>query len=83
MLRISGYATASTDSAAYIIGGYVEQFASRLPRVSTIAEYKNNSWQAIGNLNQPKESLSAISYRGEYIFVGGYVPAGETPDENR
>ena len=72
------YAAASTDSAAYIIGGYITRVM-----VSTIAEYKNNSWQAIGNLNQPKESLSAISYRGEYIFVGGYVPAGETPDENR
>merc|ERR1712131_444098 len=36
--RIYRYATASTDSAAYIIGGSGGRY------VSTIAEYKNNKW---------------------------------------
>ena len=67
MLRISRYATASTDSAAYIIGGY------SYGKVTTIAEYKNNKWRAIGNLNEPKDSLSAIFKNGEYIVVGGDV----------
>ena len=71
MLRISHYATASTDSAAYIIGGWNGRGA-----VSTIAEYKNNKWRKIGNLNEPKNDLSAIFNNGEYIVVGGYIESG-------
>ena len=68
MLRIYNYATASTDSAAYIIGGYKWR-----ENVSTIAQFKNNRWRKIGNLNEPKDSLSAIFNNGEYIVVGGIV----------
>ena len=71
MLRISNYATASTDTAAYIIGGYNGD-----EKVSTIAEYKNNKWRTIGNLNEPKSSLSVIFDNGEYIVVGGNVYSG-------
>ena len=71
MLSISDYATASTDSAAYIIGGYNGD-----DYVSTIAEYKNNKWRQIGNLNEPKYKMSAIFNNGEYIVVGGYVDSG-------
>ena len=71
MLRIYKYATASTDSAAYIIGGW-----NRGEFVSTIAEFKNNRWRKIGNLNEPKDSLSAIFNNGEYIVVGGNVKSG-------
>ena len=59
----------STDSAAYIIGGYLENSKS----VSTIAEYKNNKWRNIGNLNEPKSSMASILYNEEYILVGGWV----------
>ena len=71
MLRISNYATASTDTAAYIIGGYKGS-----ERVSTIAEYKNNRWGKIGYLNEPKGVLSAIFNNGEYIVIGGDVKSG-------
>ena len=71
MFRINGYATASTDSAAYIIGGYGSS-----GRVSTIAEFKNNKWRKIGNLNEPKINLSAIFNNGEHIVVGGNVYSG-------
>ena len=71
MLRISNYATASTDSAAYIIGGW-----NAGGYVSTIAEFKNNRWRKIGYLNEPKDSLSAIFNNGEYILVGGDVKSG-------
>ena len=70
-IRISNYATASIDSAAYIIGGYDGSGI-----VSTIAEYKNNRWKAIGNLHEVKQSLSAIPNKGEYIVVGGLVDSG-------
>ena len=67
MLRISHYATAATDSAAYIIGGS----SWRQETVSTIAEYMNSQWREIGNLHEPKYSLSAIFMNEEYIVVGG------------
>ena len=70
MLRIYRYATASTDSAAYIIGGYDGDY------VSTIAEYKNNKWRKIGDLNEPKMGMSVIFNNGEYIVVGGDVHSG-------
>ena len=71
MFRISHYATASTNIAAYIIGGY-----DGSNQVSTIAEFKNNNWQNIGNLKEPKEGLSAIFHDGEHMIVGGRVYFG-------
>ena len=71
MLRINAYATASTDSAAYIIGGIKTNSFSFRRVISTIAEYKNNLWRTIGNLNEPKYKLSAISHNGGYMVVGG------------
>ena len=65
ILRISDYATASTDSAAYIIGGYGGGY------ISTIAQFKNNKWLKIGDLNEKKHYLSAIFRDGEYLIVGG------------
>ena len=70
MFRIANYATASTDSAAYIIGGFAGG------DVSTIAEYKNNKWRKIGNLNEPKRKSSAIFNKGEFIVIGGIVKHG-------
>ena len=82
ILRIYHYATASTDSAAYIIGGSY----SLLPydyfdddydgSVSIIAQFKNNKWLKIGYLNEKKNSLSAIFHDGENLIVGG-----DTDDE--
>ena len=71
ILRISGYATASTDSAAYIIGGYDGN-----NYLSTIAKYKNNKWLKIGDLNEKKYRLSAIFHNGENFIVGGRVDSG-------
>ena len=71
MFRISNYATASTNIAAYVIGGL-----NGYNQVSTIAEFKNNNWQNIGNLNEPKNCLSAIFHNGEYMIVGGNVDSG-------
>ena len=71
ILRISRYATASTYSAAYIIGGYDVHY-----RISTIAQYKNNKWLKIGDLKEEKYCLSAIFHDGEYFIVGGYSDSG-------
>ena len=68
MFRISYYATASTDSAAYIIGG-----SDGWKYISTIAEYKNNKWRKFGDLTKKRSRSSAIFFNGEYIIVGGNV----------
>ena len=70
MLRIYGYATASTDSAAYIIGGHYRGL------ISTIAQYKNNKWLKIGDLNEKTYALSAIFHNGEHFIVGGWTDSG-------
>ena len=70
ILRIYGYATTSTDSAAYIIGGYSNGI------VSSIVQFKNNQWLKIGDLKESKEDLSAISHNGEYLIAGGEFDYG-------
>ena len=67
---ICEYATASTSSAAYVIGGNNSDGNSYMA-VSTIAQYKNNQWLKIGDLNEKKYYHSAILYNGEYLIVGG------------
>ena len=62
ILRLYGYATASTDSAAYILGGI---------RIRTVAKFQNNKWLKIGDLKEEKFNLSAIFLNGEYLIVGG------------
>ena len=65
-LRISSYGTASTDSAAYILGGFEDS-----GRVSTIAQFQNNEWRKIGDLKEIKSNPSAILHDGEYLIIGG------------
>ena len=64
--RISNYGTASTDSAAYILGGY---FGTK--KNSIIAQFQNNEWQKIGDLKEIKSDLSAILHDGAYLIIGG------------
>ena len=65
-LRISNYGTASTDSAAYLFGGF---FGAK--RTSTIAQFQSNEWRKIGDLNEVKSDPSAIFHGGEYLIIGG------------
>ena len=69
IFRISNYGTASTDSAAYILGGYY--YLDGNHRTSTIAQFQNNEWLKIGNLKEVKSDPSAIFYDGEYLIIGG------------
>ena len=68
-LRISNYATASTDLAAYILGGFYYLGGNK--RTSTIAQFQNNEWQKIGDLKEAKSDFSAIFYHGEFLIIGG------------
>ena len=69
IFRISNYGTASTDSAAYILGGYYDLNGNQ--RTSTIAQFQNNEWQKIGELNEVKSDSSAVLHDGEYLIIGG------------
>ena len=64
------YSTASTDTAAYIIGG--RTYDSGYKYVSTIAEFQNNEWRKFGDLNTARRYPSSISFGGETIVLGGY-----------
>ena len=66
ILRISNYGTASTDSAAYILGGFLGAI-----KTSIIAQFQNNEWQRIGDLKEIKSDPSAILNDGEYLIIGG------------
>ena len=61
------YATASTDSAAYIIGGIDD----RHNLVTTIAEFKENKWRKVGDLAEGRRDPSSISFGGETLVFGG------------
>ena len=69
ILRISYYGTASTNSAAYILGGYY--YLNGDQRTSTIAQFQNNQWSKIGDLREAKSSSSAILNNEEYLIIGG------------
>ena len=69
-IRIAKYGTASTDSAAYILGGRIG-WSSKPWRTNTIAQFKNNKWRKIGELKEVKSDASAILFHGEYLIIGG------------
>ena len=62
---ISHYSTASTSDAAYIIGGFYTS--------SIVAEFKDNQWRQLDNLNSPRKFHASLSVGDQTIIVGGYV----------
>lgn len=70
MLRIANYGTASTESAAYILGG-ISSSERPVERISTIAQLQDNVWRKIGDLNEVKSDSSAIFHNGEFLIIGG------------
>ena len=70
LLSIYGYATASTDTAAYILGG-IDDHDKRL---STIAEYRNDKWTKYSDLRSKRYRASTLFLNGEFIIIGGGIP---------
>ena len=89
ILRIYNYATASSESTVYIIGGIGETvkyhesddcrggyscaYEPYHGDITTIAQFKNNKWTQIGNLRQKRRNASALLLNGEFIIAGGQV----------
>lgn len=71
------YACASTDDSAYIIGGNISKFyqadIAKLTniRTDTIAQFKDNVWNNIGNLKSARSGHSAITIGSLTMIVGG------------
>ena len=69
IVRIFCYSTASTETAAYFIGG--EDVGGQY--LSTIAEFKDDEWRRVGDLVKARSSPSAISIGDETVIMGGYA----------
>ena len=62
---INEYSTASTDDAAYIIGGH-DVF-------DTVAEFRNNQWRNLGSLTRGRYAHGSITIGQETMIIGGYT----------
>ena len=67
IFRIALYATTSTEESVYVIGGNNGEPSTS----SVIAEYKNDEWFNIGNLQQARYSHGAITSGSWTMVLGG------------
>lgn len=58
---------ASTEDAAFIIGGYV----GGTDYVSTIAKFQDNQWTRYGDLNVPRRFHGSIRSGDQNMIIGG------------
>ena len=58
------YSATQTSDAVYIIGGYYTW--------DIVAEFKDDQWRRLANLNQPREANGSITVGGETMIIGGY-----------
>ena len=69
--KIFFYSVASTNEAAFVIGGWT---GSRISDV--IAQFKDNAWSLYGNLQKPRENHASITSGDMTMIIGGYTPDG-------
>ena len=62
----SHYSVASTNQAAFFIGGWDGSSQS-----SVIAKYENDNWSLYGNLNKPRMAHGSIIFGTATIVIGG------------
>ena len=61
--RIYDYSTAHTSDAVYVIGG------GYTPDI--VAEYKDDQWRLLDNLNQGRRGHGSITVGGKTMVIGG------------
>ena len=61
--EISYYSTTQTVDAVYIIGGWYTE--------DIVAEFKNDQWRRLANLNQGRAAHGSITIGGETMIIGG------------
>ena len=60
---ISHYSTTQTSDAVYIIGGLYTK--------DIVAEFKNDQWLQLANLNQGRYAHGSIIIGGQTMVIGG------------
>ena len=68
--KIYAYSTASTDDAAFMIGGWATI------TVGTIAEFRNNQWRSLGSLTKGRDYHGSITIGQDTMIVGGFSSDG-------
>ena len=68
--KIYGYSVASTNQAAFFIGGRFSIAPASI--TSVIAKYENDEWSLHGNLKTRRSSHGSITYGTTTMVVGGY-----------
>ena len=64
--RISYYSVASTNDAAFVIGGYTDSGYS-----DVIAQFKDNAWSLYGNLQRRRRLHGSITSGDKTMIIGG------------
>ena len=63
---IAYYAVASTDNAAFIIGGWDTS------RLDIIAKFQDNQWTRYGSLKAGRSNHGTITSGDQTMIIGGY-----------
>ena len=66
--RINSHSVASTDDAAYFIGGGMGAGNGQL---DIIAQFREEIWSIYGKLQKPRASHESIRFGNEIIIFGG------------
>ena len=64
--RISEYSVAATNTAAFVIGGYIGVSAR------VIAKYENDEWSHYGNLRKNRHGHGSITLGTKTMVFGGW-----------
>ena len=70
---VSYYSTTQTLDAVYIIGGWYTK--------NIVAEFKNDQWRRLANLNEGRHGHGSITIGGETMIIGGYFFGQTLPTE--
>ena len=71
--KIFFYSVASTNEAAFVIGGSQEDSSSYL---DVIAQFKDNAWSLYGNLQKRRFLHGSITSGDETMVIGGMTNDG-------
>ena len=66
--KIHWYSVASTNEAAFVIGGAISR--------NIIAQFKDNEWSLYGNLQRPRNNHASITSGDMTIVIGGWTNDG-------
>ena len=67
--KIYLYSVASTNDAAFVIGGVTGSYSD------VIAQFKDNAWSLYGNLQKPRNNHASITSGDMTMIIGGYASA--------